>query len=196
MKTWQAVFLGFIGGLLLAGVILLLILPQRGEPIQLVTLTPDFHAQTSHTIATIEVYVAGAVANPGVYTLPAGSRVHQAVSAAGGAAADADYERINLSAFLADGQRVYFPRAGEDVPQEETSRSAAEIAGSQTLVNINSADKEALMSLPGIGESKAEAILAYRAEHGPFPSLSEILNVPGIGQAILDEISSLIVLGP
>lgn len=82
------------------------------------------------------------------------------------------------------------------MPQEETSRSAAEIAGSQTLVNINSADKEALMSLPGIGESKAEAILAYRAEHGPFTSLSEILNVPGIGQAILDEISSLIVLGP
>ncbi|HOA20890.1 MAG TPA: ComEA family DNA-binding protein [Anaerolineaceae bacterium] len=196
MKTWQAVFLGFIGGLLLSGAILLLILPQRGEPIQLVTITPDIRTQATATAALIEVHVAGAVANAGVYTLPTGARVHQALSAAGGALADADFERINLSAYLADGQRVYMPRIGEAVPQDNTARSSTGIAAPDSLININSADKQALMSLPGIGESKAEAILSYRAEHGPFTNLNELLNVPGIGQAILDEISGLIVLGP
>ena len=196
MKTWQAVFLGFIGGLLLSGAILLLILPQRGEPIQLVTITPDIRTQATATAALIEVHVAGAVANAGVYTLPTGARVHQALSAAGGALADADFERINLSAYLADGQRVYMPRIGEAVPRDNTARSSTGIAAPDSLININSADKQALMSLPGIGESKAEAILSYRAEHGPFTNLNELLNVPGIGQAILDEISGLIVLGP
>jgi len=196
MKTWQAVFLGFIGGLLLSGAILLLIFPQRGEPIQLVTITPDIRTQATATAALIEVHVAGAVANAGVYTLPTGARVHQALSAAGGALADADFERINLSAYLADGQRVYMPRIGEAVPQDNTARSSTGIAAPDSLININSADKQALMSLPGIGESKAEAILSYRAEHGPFTNLNELLNVPGIGQAILDEISGLIVLGP
>ena len=196
MKTWQAVFLGFIGGLLLSGAILLLILPQRGEPIQLVTITPDIRTQATATAALIEVHVAGAVANAGVYTLPTGARVHQALSAAGGALADADFERINLSAYLADGQRVYMPRIGEAVPQDNTARSSTGIAAPDSLININSADNQALMSLPGIGESKAEAILSYRAEHGPFTNLNELLNVPGIGQAILDEISGLIVLGP
>ena len=136
------------------------------------------------------------MANAGVFTLPTGARVHQALSAAGGALADADFERINLSAYLADGQRVYMPRIGEAVPQDNTARSSTGIAAPDSLININSADKQALMSLPGIGESKAEAILSYRAEHGPFTNLNELLNVPGIGQAILDEISGLIVLGP
>ena len=93
MKTWQSVLLGFIGGLLLSGVILLLILPQRGEPIQLVTTTPDQRAQGTPTAAAIEVYVAGEVKSTGVYSLPAGSRVHAAISAAGGAAQDADLDR-------------------------------------------------------------------------------------------------------
>ena len=196
MKTWQAVFLGFIGGLLLSGVILLLILPQRGEPIQLVTSTPDLRVQITPTAATIEVYVAGAVANPGVYALPTGSRVHAALEAAGGPAEDADFERINLSAFLVDGQRVYMPRAGEAVPVDDTSRASASLDAAQPLVNINGADLQTLMSLPGIGESKAAAILSYRADHGLFTSLEELLNVPGIGQAILDEIRALITLGP
>ena len=113
MKTWQAVSLGVIVGLLLSGLILLLVLPQRGEPIQLATSTPDARAQPTPTPDTIEVYVIGAVANPGVYVLSAGSRVHEAVTSAGGAAADADLERVNLSAFLADGQRLYLPRVGE-----------------------------------------------------------------------------------
>jgi competence protein ComEA len=196
MKTWQAVFLGFIGGLLLSGVILLLILPQRGEPIQLVTATPDLRVQITPTAATIEVYVAGAVANPGVYALPTGSRVHAALEAAGGPAEDADFERINLSAFLVDGQRVYMPSAGEAVPVDDTSRASASLDAAQPLLNINGADLLTLMSLPGIGERNAAAILSYRADHGLFTSLEELLNVPGIGQAILDEIRALITLGP
>ncbi|MEL7644755.1 MAG: helix-hairpin-helix domain-containing protein [Anaerolineaceae bacterium] len=196
MKTWQSVFLGFIGGLLLSGLILLLILPQRGEPIQLVTATPDQRAQLTATTATLEVYVAGAVAAPGVYTLPVGSRVHQALSAAGGAAQDADFERVNLSAFLMDGQRVYMPRLGEAVPADDTTRAQSIQTTSPGLVNINGADLQTLMSLPGIGETKAGAILSYRNEHGPFTSLEELLNVPGIGQALLGEIRGFITLGP
>ncbi len=196
MKTWQSVFLGFIGGLLLSGLILLLILPQRGEPIQLATAAPDQRARSTPTAAEIEVYVAGAVANPGVYMLPAGSRVHDALSAAGGAAQDADFERINLSAFLQDGQRVYMPRVGETVPADDTTRGQTGLEAASNLVNINGADLETLMSLPGIGETKAAAILSYRSEHGPFTSLEELLNVPGIGQALLEEIRPLIMLGP
>lgn len=196
MKTWQAVSLGVIVGLLLSGLILLLILPQRGEPIQLATSTPDAGAQNTPTPDTIEVYVIGAVTNPGVYVLPAGSRVHEAVTSAGGAAADADLERVNLSAFLADGQRLYLPRVGELVPPEDTSRLPGGPDASSPMVNINSADAQTLVTLPGIGETKAAAILSYRSLHGPFTSLDELLNVPGIGQVILDDIRSLITLGP
>ena len=196
MKTWQSVLLGFIGGLLLSGVILLLILPQRGEPIQLVTTTPDQRAQGTPTAAAIEVYVAGAVKSTGVYSLPAGSRVHAAISAAGGAAQDADLDRINLSAFLVDGQRVYMPRVGEAVPVEDSSRASTAVDPAQPLVNINSADLQTMMTLPGNGESKEAAIINYRSEHGPYTNLEELLNVPGIGQAILDQIRALVILGP
>jgi competence protein ComEA len=192
MKAWQHVLIGFLGGLLIAGVILLFFLPQRGEPIRLITATPA----SSSTPATIQVYVTGAVQNPGVYSLSEGARYQDAVTAAGGATAEADLELLNLSARLSDCQHVYIPIQGQPVPTSEISRSEQIDPVSTGMVNITTADATALMALPGIGEVKAGAIIAYRDMHGPFTSVEELLNVNGIGKATLENLRQHITLGP
>ena len=196
MKAWQSVLIGFLGGLLFGGVILLFFLPQRGEPIQLVTATPNTAALASPTPATIQVHVAGAVKNPGVYILPENARNIDAITAAGGATSEADLERINLSEFIKDGQRVYIPYKNQPIPTSERSSTISLSPTEPTLVNINTADVDALMSLPGIGEVKAAAIIAYREAYGPFTSIEALLNVKGIGQSTLEGLREHITLGP
>ena len=196
MKAWQNVLIGFLGGLLLGGVILLFFLPQRGEPIQLVTVTPESAALTSTTPSTVQVHVTGAVKNPGVYVLLENARNIDAITAAGGATSEADLERINLSEFIRDGQRVYVPYKGEPISTSERSSTISLSPTVPTLVNINTADADALMSLPGIGEVKAAAIIAYRETYGPFTSIEALLNVKGIGQSTLEGLREHITLGP
>ena len=196
MKAWQNVLIGFLGGLLLGGVILLFFLPQRGEPIQLVTATPKSAALTSATYSTVQVHVTGAVKNPGVYVLLENARNMDAITAAGGATSEADLERINLSEFINDGQRVYVPYKGEPISTSERSSTISLSPTVPTLVNINTADADALMSLPGIGEVKAAAIIAYRETYGPFTSIEALLNVKGIGQSTLEGLREHITLGP
>lgn len=196
MKAWQNVLIGFLGGLLLGGVILLFFLPQRGEPIQLVTVTPESAALTSTTPSTVQVHVTGAVKNPGVYVLLENARNMDAITAAGGATSEADLERINLSEFIRDGQRVYVPYKGEPISTSERSSTISLSPTVPTLVNINTADADALMSLPGIGEVKAAAIIAYRETYGPFTSIEALLNVKGIGQSTLEGLREHITLGP
>ena len=196
MKAWQNVLIGFLGGLLLGGVILLFFLPQRGEPIQLVTATPKSAALTSATYSTVQVHVTGAVKNPGVYVLLENARNMDAITAAGGATSEADLERINLSEFIKDGQRVYVPYKGEPISTSERSSTISLSSTVPTLVNINTADADALMSLPGIGEVKAAAIIAYRETYGPFTRIEALLNVKGIGQSTLEGLREHITLGP
>ena len=196
MKAWQNVLIGFLGGLLIGGVILLFFLPQRGEPIQLVTATPESAALTSATPSTVQVHVAGAVKNPGVYVLLENARNIDAITAAGGATSEADLERINLSEFIRDGQRVYVPYKGDPISTSERSSTISQSPTVPTLVNINTADADALMSLPGIGEVKAAAIIAYRETYGPFTSIEALLNVKGIGQSTLEGLREHITLGP
>ena len=196
MKPWQNVLIGFLGGLLIGGVILLFFLPQRGEPIQLVTVTPESAALTTPTPSTVHVHVAGAVKNPGVYVLLENARNIDAITAAGGATSEADLERINLSEFIRDGQRVYVPYKGEPISTSERSSTISLSPTVPTLVNINTADADALMSLPGIGEVKAAAIIAYRETYGPFTSIEALLNVKGIGQSTLEGLREHITLGP
>ena len=196
MKAWQNVLIGFLGGLLLGGVILLFFLPQRGEPIQLVTVTPESAALTSTTPSTVQVHVTGAVKNPGVYVLLENARNIDAITAAGGATSEADLERINLSEFIRDGQRVYVPYKGQPISTSESSSTISLTPTEATLVNINTADADALMSLPGIGEVKAAAIIAYRETYGPFTSIEALLNVKGIGQSTLEGLREHITLGP
>lgn len=135
----------------------------------------------------VVVHVAGAVSAPGVYTLPADSRVDDAVRAAG-ATTDADLSQLNLAQKLADGQKITVPAAGE-TPAPADNAAPSDSSQSGALVNINTATQEELETLPSIGEVRAQAIIAYREEHGGFRTTDELMEVSGIGEKIFADIS-------
>lgn len=137
--------------------------------------------------AAVVVHVSGAVAAPGVYSLPSTARVIEAVEAAGGATLDADLHQLNLAAVVADGQQVRIPIVGELLPSTTSGASPGP-------VDLNRGDVVALQSLPGVGPATAEAIVAYREEHGPFRSVDDLLDVPGIGPAKLAAIADAVVV--
>ena len=153
---------------------------------------PPFGGVTTTTGAAMAVHVAGAVARPGLYHLPAGSRVADAVARAGGKRAGADLDRLNLAARLTDGQKVHVTRRGEAPPVEAGGAGGAGLAaaGSGQVgalvpaepIDLNTADLAALDSLPGIGPATARAILEERARRGGFRSTRDLLRVPGIGE--------------
>lgn len=147
------------------------------------------------------IHICGAVVCPGVYQVPEGSRLYEAISQAGGLSADACDYIVNQAQIVTDGMQIYIPT----VQEAETAEGAYPAAGSgaaewvtgreQTrdgYVNINSATKEQLMTLPGIGESRAEAIIAYRQEHGGFSNVEELMNVSGIKQGVYDRLKERI----
>ena len=135
----------------------------------------------------VVVHVAGAVSSPGVYTLPADSRVDDAVRAAG-ATADADLSQLNLAQKLADGQKITVPVAGA-TPADGSSAATTADSDNGGLININTATQEELESLPSIGEVRAQAIITYREEHGGFRTIDELKEVSGIGDKIFADIS-------
>lgn len=153
----------------------------------------------------IVVDVDGAVAHPGLYKLPLGSRVQAALAAAGGLSPQADAHRINRAAKLHDGQKLYVLSQGESTPPQAASSgqgcegqacTSAEggVAGSdpegQGLVNINTANATQLTQLPGVGPAIAQKIIDYRTANGPFTSVDDLTKVPGIGAAKLAQIKS------
>lgn len=142
--------------------------------------------------AVLIVHVAGWVEKPGVYELNEGSRVIDALEAAGGARRGAELAALNLAALLTDGQQVLVPRAAEPGPTSSSSGTVA--AGVATLVNVNTATAEELETLPGIGEVLAAAIIQYREEHGPFTSVDQLVDVSGIGEVTLEEIRELVTV--
>lgn len=137
----------------------------------------------------IRVYVCGAVANPGVVEIPQGSRVEDALEAAGGFGAEAGREAVNLADWVSDGQKLYFPKEGEAV--EEPQAQADSASG---LVNINTADVAALCTLPGIGESRARDIISYREANGGFGACEDIMKVSGIKTAAYEKIKDKITV--
>ena len=153
-------------------------------------------ATTSSAPSEVVVYVAGSVIRVGVVRLPIGSRVVDAVDAAGGLAPDADPARINLAALLVDGQRVYVPAIGEaDPPPGGTEDPPGGGGGRPTgPVDLNTADAAALDALPGIGPATAKAILDHRARIGRFTSIEQLLDVRGIGEAKLEELRPLVTV--
>ena len=141
------------------------------------------------------VHVAGAVQVPGVYRLTAGSRVIDAVEAAGGLAADSNSDAINLAASLTDGERVYVPRVGEVAPVVASGGAGVGDSGALTgPVNLNTATADDLDTLPGVGPATAAAILAYRDQHGPFASLDDLGEVSGIGPAKIEALRGLVTV--
>lgn len=174
-KPLLYIVIGVLIGLLAAGLLYLTVRAPEGQP---VTLLP------TPTPKSLIVYVTGAVATPGVYRLPPGSRVTDAVEAAGGFAEGAEQERINLAAPLQDGAQINVP----GVPA--TSRVITQ------RVNINTATADELDDLPGIGPTAAQSIIEYRLVNGPFQTIWDLQNVPGIGPATFDRIKDYITVGP
>ena len=148
------------------------------------------------------VHVAGAVATAGVYELAPGGRVHDAIEAAGGSAANADLDRVNLAAPLSDGARVHVPAVGEPDPPPidpsmvVTADEATDAGGGTSIapVDVNRAGAVELERLPGVGPSIAAAIVDEREQGGPFASLDDLQRVSGIGPARLEAIRDLVVL--
>ena len=138
----------------------------------------------------IVVYISGAVNKPGVYQLPQGGRIIDVLEMAGGAAEEADLERINLAAFATDAQQIRIPREGEELPPllDETVAPSNE----DNLININTASSVELQALPGIGPVLAGSIIDYREKNGSFNAIQDIKNVGGIGDKRFEQIESLI----
>ena len=151
---------------------------------------------TSTTVAgEITVHAAGAVNSPGLQVVAADARVADVVVAAGGLSEAADLDRVNLAALVVDAQRIYIPRIGEDVPQEIASTGALDAGSGAVPVDINSADRDALDTLPGIGPATADAIIGYREQVGRFNSPEGLLEVPGIGPAKLEQLRDRVSVG-
>lgn len=146
---------------------------------------------------TVLVHICGEVQTPGVYELTADSRICDVLLLAGGFTADADTEAVNMAAGIEDGMQIVIP-AETDRTQEMTGNSfyrMGETAAGKTesqLVNINKADKETLMSLPGIGAGKAEAVIAYREAGGVFKDIKDIMLVDGIKEGVYAKIKDKI----
>jgi competence protein ComEA len=192
MKPWQQTLAGFLLGLVVVGAILLVVSPQRGQPIALVTITPNLTPDPSATPKLIRVHLTGAVNNPGVYTLPENARLEEAIQAAGGLQDSADPQLLNLAAVLLDGQRLYIP------PTQEVTLTTDERGlnlETLKLININTASFAELDGLPGIGEVKAQAIIDYRQQNGLFTALEDLLKVEGISQSLFEKLKGLISLG-
>ena len=148
------------------------------------------------------VFVCGAVSEEGVYILPEGSRVIDAVEAAGGFTKEADTSYINQAAFVQDAEKIDIPTADEaaalrekGVQDEVSGPDQSGASGSDGLpVDLNTADAETLMRIPGIGEVKAARIVQYREEHGRFGDIEEITNVNGIGESSLEQMRPYITV--
>ena len=154
---------------------------------------PGVTSTTTTAPGQVLVHAAGAVHAPGIYRLDADARVADLVAAAGGASADAELDRLNLAATIADGQQVYVPRAGETVPAVVGATGEGGAAsGGDGLVDVNTASADELDTLPGVGPATAQAILDERERRGSFSSVEELLEVRGIGEAKLEALRDLV----
>jgi len=172
--------------------------PAKGETLAEETETPPEEA-------VLVVHICGAVRKPGVYELPKGSRLYQAVEAAGGFLEEADADFLNQAETLEDGSRIRIPTKeeaeealslGEGQPFITGGEDSGGGGSGQTdgLVNINTAAKEELCTITGIGSSRAESIIKYRTENGNFHTVEEIMNVEGIKDGLFEKIKDRITV--
>ena len=153
-------------------------------------------------VGNIVVHITGAVKNKGILKLPEGSRISDAIEAAGGETKEADLDSINLAYTLEDGQKIYIPSQEDKENNEQkqyiTTESGdttnikenSKIEGENEKVNINTANQSELETLPGIGPSLASRIIEYREQNGKFNSIEELKNVKGIGDAKFEDLKN------
>ena len=187
---------------------------RKAEPSDGSTGRTELSDASSEETKTLVVHICGAVSAPGVYELPAGSRIIDAVEAGGGFLPEADEACCNLAEEIVDGCQIYIMTKTESCADGQTEKKA----GIQTspdsdmqttdrnvrsnsapalengLVNLNTADIAALMTLPGIGESRAKAIISYREQHGAFAQIEDIMKISGIKQAAFSKIKDKITV--
>ena len=152
--------------------------------------------QGLRTGSLIRIYITGAVPNPGVYSLRDGDRVVDAVEAAGGPAPDADTEAVNFAQRLRDELHLHIPRVGETAEAIEPQSMDTLAAPATQLVDINRADANLLRSLPGIGATRADNIVASRQKDGPFRSIDDLIRRQLLPQSVYDQVKSLIQVAP
>src|SRR5699024_7915048 len=152
----------------------------------------------SEPLKEIVVDIKGEVKTPGDYHMEGGSRLIDVIDKAGGLLDEAETTAVNFAQVLADQMVIYVPKVGEEIPTEHSvSQDNMNNADSDTAkIDINRAEKEALMTLNGIGNSKAENIISYREENGLFETIEDIKNVSGIGEATFNNLKDSIIVSP
>lgn len=156
----------------------------------------DVAGEENNENSTVIVDIEGAVKKPGVYVFKAGARVNDAIEASGGLSEKAYTKNINKARLLQDGEKIYIPEEGEDTLDVEISDDSVynnSVSESSNKININTASKELLMSLNGIGEVYAKRIIEYR-DNMKFASIEDIKKVKGIGDKTFDKIKALITV--
>lgn len=157
------------------------------------TALSSSEASLSESQSTIFVHVCGKVNDPAVYEFENGARVVEAIEKAGGFMENAATDYLNLAKVLTDGEKIYVPDKEEalglnPVNVDTAQGNVADAKDTNTKVNINTASKEELLSLKGIGDSRAEDIINYRTENGKFAAIEDIMKVPGIKQGAFNKI--------
>jgi competence protein ComEA len=184
-KNLRLIIFGIFVGLLAAGLITLLNQRRTATPIKLMPPPPTEVPQP------IKVHVTGAVKNAGVYELPSGSILKDAITAAGGATDSAAMEKLNLAAKLNDGQQIV---VAESASAAQPSTSSQQPTTNSQLVNINTATLEQLQTLPKVGTVTAQRIIEYRTKNGAFTRIEDIQKVSGIGDATYAALAPLITV--
>lgn len=223
-RTIGILFLTFLAGILVVTAGVLWVSQESRPPIQVIP-PPNLEPGNGGTavdadlpsvfqaLSALKVYVSGAVVKPGVYTLQEGDRLEDAVDAAGGATPGADLSAVNLALRVADERYYYIPELGELLPPAASSlistegsefssglpggESAAGLPGGLPgdLINLNTAPFSSLITLPGIGEVRAQSIIDYRQQNGPFKSVFDVTQVPGIGMTTYENLRDLVTVG-
>jgi len=213
LRSISLAVLGALAGALVTAAVVLLARGDGNAPIQVLLPTPDesigltdsdrgLNSLAPKDQAILKVDIRGAVRNPGVYALPPGSRLEDAVEAAGGVTDEADKEAMHLSLRVHDEGYYYIGRIGE-TPRPPIAAALASITsdgpgdsvpGSGGLIDLNTASVDMLETLPGIGEVRANAIVDYRQQNGCFQSTSDVTKVTGIGSGTYEKIRDLVTV--
>ncbi len=188
-KGWQILLLNVVFTFIASAVILIIARPPKGYPI---------HLSPTYTPSPLIIYLSGEVLNPGIYTLPQGSRIQDVIQQSGGLSGDADISSINLASRIYDGQHIIIPSFTQSqITDERNVFILTPDVGSFSIDNpldINSATAEQLQQLPGIGPTKANAIIAYRESIGKFLSIEDLLFVSGIGENTFLQLKDIIIV--
>lgn len=185
MQKYKKIFIFIIAGIICVIVGIYYFAQKNDSTVSVSGDSPLFEEETAVTESCfLCVHVCGYVKNPGVYEIEDGKRINDAINAAGGCLPEAVINGLNLAQKISDGERIYVPG-----PESENQVKTGTDNG---LINLNTADVNALMSLPGIGQSRAESIIEFRNSNGKFKTIEDIMKVAGIKNAAFEKIKEYI----